>query len=674
MIEHKINKATSLEDNTIGIALGTWLLAIIWNLLAWPIAFLVWSSKNGFGLYLLVSLFPIVGLILLWSAVAGSKKAGRVSGTELLIQPRKPGIGETFKVDITLPASRISSSQHYELNLTEGCMHASDDSLIPREVWSICQHPVLQQLPDGSGKLYAEFEIPAHCFPSDRDVDGQRTVWSLSLIDLVNSDLQNYAITVLAGNELSTAVNPALNLREPSLHANRGAGSWTPSGEFPSFVPARVMQISETNAQWVAKFSMRMSRWIGLFLLLPTVGAFLLARNYFLGNDSIDVVWWIVWMLVACIFLWLCLSQLSKTWRLVIDQHGINVRRDSWLFSKRFALARNDVTDLHKLLAYQMRSREGLHSFFQIHALTGTGIRVLIAPDIEWASVADGVSFAIKKALFNNAKYLLPVQSEADSTLPGKTSGWLLYVALAFACIGATSLNSTFLPGDPVSPERILQDWKIRFDRLTPAGRDYAEFAAAQEKEDLPAIEAFLKHGSNPNTVANNGITFLMLAARRGNLEHVNLLLRYGADVNQHDESSNDNRGDTALLVALHSGQEKVVRRLLEAGARLEVVNMWDWTPMHMAAQSNCLPCLDLLLSKGLSIHALAHASRGETPAMLAAGKGRVETLEWFVKHGADLEEKDPYGKNALDWAIFFHKENTERWIREYTHRDSIDL
>ena len=96
---------------------------------------------------------------------------------------------------------------------------------------------------------------------------------------------------------------------------------------------------------------------------------------------------------------------------------------------------------------------------------------------------------------------------------------------------------------------------------------------------------------------------------------------------------------------------------------------MWDWTPMHMAVQSNCLPCLDLLLSKEQSIHAPAHASRGETPAMLAAGKGQVEALEWFVNHGADLDEKDPYGKNALDWAIFFHRENTEIWIREHTQK-----
>ena len=70
-----------------------------------------------------------------------------------------------------------------------------------------------------------------------------------------------------------------------------------------------------------------------------------------------------------------------------------------------------------------------------------------------------------------------------------------------------------------------------------------------------------------------------------------------------------------------------------------------------------------------MSVALLAHASRGETPAMLAAGKGQVEALEWFVNHGADLDEKDPYGKNALDWAIFFHRENTEIWIREHTQK-----
>ena len=235
---------------------------------------------------------------------------------------------------------------------------------------------------------------------------------------------------------------------------------------------------------------------------------------------------------------------------------------------------------------------------------------------------------------------------------------------MALIGLTAVSLNSTFRLGDPVSIERMLKDWTIRLERLSPGGRAFEAVADAQDRSDLAALKALLEQGANPNTPANNGISLLMIAARRGNLANVELLLKHGANVNQRDETSNDNRGDTALLVALYAGQEQVVHRLLKAGARMDVKNMWDWGPMHMAAQSDCIACLELVRSHGVPLNNPAPASRGETPAMLAAARGRLESLKWFELQGVDLRQEDPHGKTALDWAEFARRENTAQWIR----------
>ena len=84
-----------------------------------------------------------------------------------------------------------------------------------------------------------------------------------------------------------------------------------------------------------------------------------------------------------------------------------------------------------------------------------------------------------------------------------------------------------------------------------------------------------------------------------------------------------------------------------------------------MAAQSGCVPCLAWLQGQGQSLVEPAPASRGETPAMLAAAKGRLAALEWLHAQGVDLWSRDAQGKTALDWAQFGKQADAVRWLRE---------
>ena len=122
-------------------------------------------------------------------------------------------------------------------------------------------------------------------------------------------------------------------------------------------------------------------------------------------------------------------------------------------------------------------------------------------------------------------------------------------------------------------------------------------------------------------------------------------------------------RADTALLRAFYGGHLAVAQRLVQAGASLQARNRWDWGPVHMAAQSGCVPCLDWLKEQGQSLTEPAPASRGETPAMLAAAKGRIPVLEWLEQQRVDLWGRDPHGKNVLDWARFRQQQETEQWL-----------
>jgi ankyrin repeat protein len=162
-----------------------------------------------------------------------------------------------------------------------------------------------------------------------------------------------------------------------------------------------------------------------------------------------------------------------------------------------------------------------------------------------------------------------------------------------------------------------------------PAFTDIEEaLLNAQDAGDAQALGAALAAGANPNLLSPSGSSMLMLAAHRGQLEHIELLLQAGADPDMRQTRKDSERGDTALLRAFYGGQLAAAQRLVQAGARLDARNRWDWGVVHMAAQSGCVPCLQWLAERGQALDAPAPASRGETPAMLAAAKGRILALE----------------------------------------------
>jgi ankyrin repeat protein len=146
-------------------------------------------------------------------------------------------------------------------------------------------------------------------------------------------------------------------------------------------------------------------------------------------------------------------------------------------------------------------------------------------------------------------------------------------------------------------------------------------------------------------------------------MEHIDALLAAGAKPDLRQTRKDSERGDTALLRAFYGGHLAVAQRLVHAGASLSARNRWDWGPVHMAAQSGCIPCLQWLAAQGQALDEPAPASRGETPTMLAAGRGRVAALQWFEARGIALARQDAHGKTALDWARLKQQAEAEQWL-----------
>jgi hypothetical protein len=129
------------------------------------------------------------------------------------------------------------------------------------------------------------------------------------------------------------------------------------------------------------------------------------------------------------------------------------------------------------------------------------------------------------------------------------------------------------------------------------------------------------------------GYTPLMLAAQRGQVEALIVLLDAGADPNALSTS-----GQSALSIAASWGHESAVRCLLSHGARANGIRnekiAFD-PPLICAARSGMSSpqILDLLIQSGADVN--QSDNEGTTPLLAARGAGLDELVNTLLRAGA---------------------------------------
>ena len=164
-----------------------------------------------------------------------------------------------------------------------------------------------------------------------------------------------------------------------------------------------------------------------------------------------------------------------------------------------------------------------------------------------------------------------------------------------------------------------------------------------------------------------DGRTALWWAASRGADDTVDLLLHYGADPNLVPWS----QSDSTLQVATASGNLVSIKRLFEAGARMEHqpfdgVTPLHFTPLHftplhftplhitplhsVAFRHDSIEIAKLIHSHGADVN--AQATFGETALMLALAMENTQVAAYLINQSADINIVTHQGANALFYAI----------------------
>lgn len=160
---------------------------------------------------------------------------------------------------------------------------------------------------------------------------------------------------------------------------------------------------------------------------------------------------------------------------------------------------------------------------------------------------------------------------------------------------------------------------------------------------DRPAIVApLLAKGFDVNARSAEGQHGLYVALREQSNEVVELLLKQpGLDANATNAA-----GETLLMMAALRGHLGAMRRLIALGAE---INREGWTPLHYAASGVDNGAAVMLLDLGARIDALAPS--GNTPLMMAAGFGNIDTADLLARRGADVSLQNKAGLRAADYA-----------------------
>ena len=98
----------------------------------------------------------------------------------------------------------------------------------------------------------------------------------------------------------------------------------------------------------------------------------------------------------------------------------------------------------------------------------------------------------------------------------------------------------------------------------------------------------------------SHGISALMYAAEKNNNQIVNFLSLRTKNVNQEDT-----RGNTLLMHMIELKNFKMASRLIHRGAKLDYVNKFGKTVLHMQVEKNCEESVMFLMFKGANPHIL---------------------------------------------------------------------
>ncbi|KAM7370351.1 hypothetical protein PAMP_009906 [Pampus punctatissimus] len=162
---------------------------------------------------------------------------------------------------------------------------------------------------------------------------------------------------------------------------------------------------------------------------------------------------------------------------------------------------------------------------------------------------------------------------------------------------------------------------------LTHEGESACYLAA--QRGHLVVVRLLLKAHAHINQLTNDLSCPLYAAVDGGHKEVVQLLISKGAEVNSTHTAS----CWTCLHQAVYKGHSEIVRLLVNV-CDLEAVDDHKISPLFVASQYGQQGCLEILVNAGANVN--TQAADLATPLLIASQEGHQACVDFLLDHGAD--------------------------------------
>ncbi|XP_054571307.1 ankycorbin isoform X1 [Eptesicus fuscus] len=175
-------------------------------------------------------------------------------------------------------------------------------------------------------------------------------------------------------------------------------------------------------------------------------------------------------------------------------------------------------------------------------------------------------------------------------------------------------------------------EWNKNDDRLLQA----------VENGDAEKVASLLgKKGASATKQDGEGKTAFHLAATKGHVECLRVMITHGVDV-----TAQDTAGHSALHLAAKHSHHECIRKLLQSKCPAENIDSSGKTALHYAAAQGCLQAVQVLCEHKSPVN--LKDLDGNIPLLLAVQNGHSEVCRFLLDHGADVNSRDKNGRTAL--------------------------
>uniref|UniRef100_A0A8C6WA56 Retinoic acid induced 14 n=1 Tax=Nannospalax galili TaxID=1026970 RepID=A0A8C6WA56_NANGA len=175
-------------------------------------------------------------------------------------------------------------------------------------------------------------------------------------------------------------------------------------------------------------------------------------------------------------------------------------------------------------------------------------------------------------------------------------------------------------------------EWNKNDDRLLQA----------VENGDAEKVLSLLgKKGASATKHDSEGKTAFHLAAAKGQVECLRVMIIHGVDV-----TAQDTTGHNALHIAAKNSHPECMKKLLQAKCPAESTDSTGKTALHYAAAQGCLQAVHMLCENKSPVN--LKDLDGNIPLLLAVLNGHSEVCHFLLDHGADVNSRDKSGRTPL--------------------------